>query len=161
MAGKEKEPPELSEGPQEEEEPKKRSKLPLLIGLVLVLLVNSLIIGKLMLGGKPSKRASVVEEVGAKIPLDEFLVNLAGSNDHYLKTTIAIGLKKGLTEESVKDDIPPIRDAILQVLTSKPLDDLATPAGKETLKREVKERINAEIGEGKVVKVYFMAFATQ
>jgi flagellar FliL protein len=100
-------------------------------------------------------------EVGVSLPLDEFLVNLNGSSDHYLKTTIALGLKKGLTEEGVKEHIPAMKDAVLSVLQNKSMKELNSPKERDALKDEIKEQVNKEVGEEPVVKVYFTAFATQ
>ena len=96
-----------------------------------------------------------------KMPLEEFLVNLAGSNEHYLKATFSIGLKKGETEEKMKEEVAPIRDAILGVLTTKTTEELATEPGKKKLKKGLVEKINKELGGEKVVKLYFLSFATQ
>src|SRR5579871_2378947 len=94
---------------------KKHSNMPLFVVIGIVLILNLLMVGKIFLGGggvakgaanKPEQK----EEVGPIIPLEEFLVNLAGNSDHYLKVTVALGLKKDLTEDKVKEDIAPIRD---------------------------------------------------
>jgi flagellar FliL protein len=102
-------------------------------------------------------------EVGHSMALEEFLVNLSGGGDHYLRTTIALGLRKGLTEEKAKEQVAPIRDAILTVLSSKTLKELSTPKGREALKEELVEKVNEAASEEEdiVGKVYFTAFATQ
>jgi flagellar FliL protein len=142
----------------------KGHKLLLVLGIVLILCLNLLVAGKVFLGGKggPSKsEKSTVEEVGASLSLEEFLVNVAGSNDHYLKTTLALGLKKGVTEKSLEEKIPLIRDTILSILSSKSLEELSSERGRSGLKQEIKERLNKELGGEQIVKVYFTAFATQ
>jgi flagellar FliL protein len=157
----------MSEKPQAAENApaEKKGGAPLLPIVGLVLVLNVLMVGKIFMGsghgkegGKTEKK---VEEVGAKMPLEEFLVNLAGSNEHYLKMTVALGLKKGETEEKMKEEVAPIRDAILGILTTKQTEELATEAGKDKLKKELVEKINKELGGDKVVKVYFLSFATQ
>lgn len=143
---------------------KKGGNMPLFAIIGTVLILNVLMVGKIFMGGNGKETVKVVhatEEVGAKMPLEEFLVNLAGSSDHYLKATIALGLKKGEGEEKLKEEIAPIRDAALSVLSTKKLEELATEEGKEKLKTEMKEKINKELGGDKVVKIYFMSFATQ
>lgn len=136
--------------------------MPIMMGIVILLVLA--IGAKVFLGGSKADAKEVKEkkvEVGVTMPLDEFLVNLNGSTDHYLKTTIALGLKKGLTEEQTKEHIPAMRDAILSVLQTKSLKELSSPKERETLKDEVKERVNKEVEGEPVVKVYFTAFATQ
>src|SRR5436190_19515418 len=99
--------------------------MPIMMGLMLVLVLA--IGAKVFLGGSKAgaKEAKKVEEVGISLPLEEFLVNLNGTSDHYLKTTMALGLKKGLTEEQVKEHIPAMRDAILTVLQTKSMKELS------------------------------------
>jgi flagellar FliL protein len=148
-----------------EEKPKKKSKLPIIIGFVVLVLLNVIVVGKVMLGGKgeahKKEKEKVEEEIGAKVGLDEFLVNLSGSDGHYLKTTIAVGVAKGLTEEKIKEENAPIRDAIISVLCSKKLEQLSSEEGKEKLKEEIKARVNKELGDDKIVKIYYTEFATQ
>lgn len=172
---------------------KKKLPLPMIIGIIL--LVVGLFVGKSVLGGgkpaektKKSKKSKASKdskhgeekvgkhdeeeeeekepvEVGHAMPLEEFLVNLTGNGDHYLRATIALGLKKGLTEEKAKEHVPAIRDAILTILSEKTLKDLSNTKGRETLKEELVEKVNEAVGgeeeEEPVVKIYFTAFATQ
>jgi flagellar FliL protein len=156
----------MAEKPQAAEQPptEKKGGVPLvpIVGLVLVL--NLLMVGKIFLGSHDKGAATTEKkevEVGAKMPLEEFLVNLGGSNEHYLKATLSLGLKKGETEEKMKEEVAPIRDTILGVLTSKQPEQLATEAGKDALKSEIVLKLNKELGGNRIVKVYFLSFATQ
>lgn len=133
---------------------------PILIGVVL--LIVGLLIGKTVLGGtKKASDKSAKAEVGISVPLDEFLVNLTGGGDHYLRATVALGLKKGVTDEELKEHVPAIRDAILGVLGSKSLKDLNKVEARDELKEELKKKVNTVDGDGTVVEIYFTAFATQ
>ena len=146
---------------------KAKKKPPIVVIIVGVLLALLLAGGaKMVLGGgkkttgeEKEKKAAI--EVGVSMQLDEFLVNLAGGQDHYLRTTIALGLKKGLTEEQEKEHVAPIRDTILTVLSSKSLKDLDNLSSRDALKEQLRTKINDAIGEEAVGKVYFTAFATQ
>lgn len=152
-------------GDQDEKRGKKSvRKIMLLAGVVVLAAASGIIGAKVMVGqhgSGGSGKAQEQIEVGPKVTLDEFLVNLAGQDGHYLKTTIALGLKKGLTEESIKDDVPPIRDSILTVLSGKRLEDISSPAAREKLKSEIRDQVNRALGGEKVVKVYFTEFMTQ
>ena len=145
--------------PAKEKKPLNLMPIMMAVMLVLVLAIGA----KVFLGGAKAsaKQVKKVEEVGVSMPLEEFLVNLNGSTDHYLKTTIALGLKKGLAEEQVKEHVPAIRDAILSVLQTKTSKELSSPKEREALKDELKEKVNTEVSTSPVVKVYFTAFATQ
>ena len=147
-------------------EKKSPNLMPIMMGVVLVLV---LVIGaKVFLGGSKASAKEVTKkvEVGVTLPLDEFLVNLNGTGEHYLKTTLALGLKKGLTEEQVKEHIPAMRDAILSTLGTKSLKELGEMKARDAIKEEIKDKVNEAVGEepatkDAVVKVYFTAFATQ
>lgn len=141
-----------------------KKKLPIMIIAGVVVLVLVLFLAKGMLGGskadaKEKKKES--HQVGISFALDEFLVNLSGSGDHYLRASISLGMKKGQTEEKLKEHTALMRDAILSVLTSKTKKELAEAREREELKEELKKRINEALGEEQVVKVYFTSFATQ
>ena len=175
-----------AEKTEEKGEGAKKKKLPLPMIIGVVVLVVALLVGKSVMGGgkkhKP-KKEKVKQEMGISLPLDEFLVNLNGSGDHYLRAQISLGLKKGMTEEQGKEEAAPMRDAILSVLSTKTLAEVAKPKDREDLKEELKKKINAALeaaepkdkdkdedadekdpkegGKETVLKVYFTAFATQ
>ena len=140
----------------------KKNNLPMIIGAVALIAI--LVLGKSVLGrGNPEDKEKKKEkaEIGISMPLEEFMVNLNGGGEHYLRTTIALGLKKGVTEEQMKEHIPPMRDAILSILSSKTLSDLDKTKGREHIKSEIKEKVNDAVENEPVVKVYFTTFATQ
>ena len=145
-------------------------KPPIMIILIVAIVLSvgaSLVVAKMMFGGKAGAAPKAEKvEVGVSMALDEFLVNLADTNaDRYLKTTISLGLKKGLTEDDLKDKVPQIRDCINMVLMNQHLDDIRTEAGKDKLKKTLVDKINAKIADDKektkVVDIYFQGFATQ
>jgi flagellar FliL protein len=136
--------------------------MPIMMGVVIVLMLA--IGAKVFLGGSKASAKETNKpkaEVGISLPLEEFLVNLNGSSDHYLKTTVALGLKKGLTEEQVKEHVPAMRDAILTVLQSKTMKELNSPKERDALKDDIRDSVNKEVADEPVVRVYFTAFATQ
>ncbi len=103
-------------------------------------------------------------EKGPVMTLDEFLVNLADpGSDHFLKVTVGLELSKdkGKTPETLKEDTPLIRDAVLSSLASKTRDQLGPEAGREKLKGEIKKKVNEALGEEDVQGVYFTNFVTQ
>jgi flagellar FliL protein len=152
----------MSDKEQKSPGQKKRSKIPIILIVVVVLAVNGLIVGKIFLGGKSKGGHKETTEVGQKLALEEFLVNLgdAGS-EHYLKTTIALGLKKGIDGKSLEEEQAPIKDTIISVLSSSKRDEISTEEGKQELKEEIKTRVNKALKGEKVLEVYFTAFATQ
>jgi flagellar FliL protein len=144
---------------------KKKLPMPLIMGVVLLLV--GLVIGKSVLGGakKPTAAKPEKAELGISLPLDEFMVNLSGSGDHYLRVQVALGMRKEMTEEEAKEHTAPMRDAILSILSNKTLAQVDKPKDREALKEEIKTKVNEATGDEKgkeaVVKVFFTAFATQ
>ena len=136
----------------------------ILIVVVLVLAGAGVAVVKMKLLGKfgKSPKAAVAVKVGEVVPLDEFMLNLADTtDDHYIKVTIALGLKMGVSADQFKEKIPATRDAILMVLSAKHLADVRSLNGKNHLKKQLISKINSEIGENDVVALYFQDFATQ
>ena len=172
---------------KKEEGGKKKKPLPMIIGIVV--LVIALFVGKTVMAskkdgkdskksksskshkhddeesdGKKSKKEKSDEKVGHSLQLDEFLVNLNGGGEHYLKASLALGLKEGMTEEKAKELVPMARDIIISALAEKSMKDLSSAEGRTKLKDDLLEKINEEAGEEAaepVVKIYITAFATQ
>ena len=103
-------------------------------------------------------------EKGPVFSLDEFLVNLSDpGSDHFLKVTVGLELnkEKGKTPETLKEDTPLIRDAVLSSLSSKTRSQLAPESGREKLKEDIKKKVNEALGEDDIQGVYFTNFVTQ
>ncbi|HEX5323912.1 MAG TPA: flagellar basal body-associated FliL family protein [Capsulimonadaceae bacterium] len=144
-------------------EKKAKSKLSLIIGLLALILFAGAFFGVRALKAKGhAKKGPVKVEVGTVVPLDEFLINTADpSGDHYLKTTVAIGLVKGISDEDFKNKVPIARDAIVMVLAAKTVAQLRTTDGKLALKAELRDKVNQALGDKSVADVYIESFATQ
>ena len=143
---------------------KKGLPLPMIILAVVAVLamVGTFVVGK-SVSAKSAPQKKKVEK-GPVMVLDEFLVNLADpGGDHFLKVTVGLELnkEKGKTPESLKEQVAPIRDAVLTSLTSETRDQLTPVAGREKLKVEIKKKINEALGEDDVQNVYFTNFVTQ
>ncbi len=140
---------------------KKKSPLIIIAAVLVVCLMAAAVVGK-----QVSASSSHVKKVekGPVMVLDEFLVNLADpGGDHLLKVSIGLELKpeKGKTADSLKEQIAPIRDAILVSLSTKTRDQLTPVSGREKLKAEIKKRVNAALGEEDVQEVYFTNLVMQ
>lgn len=162
MAGKTEEKTEKTE--QTAEAKPKGGKKMLIIGIIaVILIINLAIAGTILLRNhsKHNKNEKPEIKVGSKVTLDEFLVNLAGDGNHYLKATFAVGIKQGVDPTTIQNDTPNIRDAIISVLTTKTLADISTDTDRDKLKQQLVDQINTELGSNDVVTIYFLDFATQ
>jgi len=144
-----------------------KSKKPMLIMVLVVVAVIvftcTLAFGKKIMAKDKNKKA-VVAEKGTIIPLDEFLVNLNDpGSDHFLKVSLALEFtkKSGKTAETIKEEAPRLRDAVLGVLTAESRDDVTKAGGHENLKKLIKDNVNKALGDDEVLNVYYTNFVTQ
>jgi flagellar FliL protein len=108
------------------------------------------------------KKVSDMAEVGPIYPLDQFIVNLVSNNaDRYLKCKIAFELDSPEVQQEIDKKLPAIRDIIINILSSKTVEEIQTAKGKEKLKEEIKRKVNEILTTGEVRHVYFTEFVIQ
>jgi flagellar FliL protein len=105
--------------------------------------------------------------LGPLLPLDGILVNVAETQGRrYFKTSITLEMA-GEAKESKHggggDELPMpvLRGAILDVLSAKTLDQLIQPTARDSLRTEILESLNAEVGEGTFRDLFFTEFLVQ
>lgn len=90
------------------------------------------------------------------VKMEEFTVNLPGrGGEHYLQTNIVLRTGDPETENRIRSFLPVIRDKVILVLSSRPMDQLATVEGKNILAREIAMVINAII-EPQLTAIYIL-----
>jgi flagellar FliL protein len=96
------------------------------------------------------------EFIGQLIPLEEFLVNLAGSSGNKL---VKINMELEVSNNEVQQEIdklkPKIRDIIIMILSSKTYNNLSSKDGKDTLREEIRHQVNLFLTRGQIERVYF------
>ncbi len=113
---------------------------------------------------KEEKKAVPVapQKLGIMYDLGSFLVNLADKNANtYAKVSITLELSNQKVKEEVVKRLPIIKDAVINLLSSKTYDQIRTPEGKEELRLELIKRINAILVTGGVQNIYFTQFIVQ
>jgi flagellar FliL protein len=108
----------------------------------------------------PAKKAAAP----VTYPLEAFVVNIGDGPDvRYLK--VKIELETTLGGEKVKKELdpfmPPLRDSILLLLTSKSFQDVQSLNGKTNLKGEILAIAKKVIPSGNISAVYFTDFVVQ
>ncbi|GAA7239684.1 flagellar basal body-associated protein FliL [Helicobacter pylori] len=91
-----------------------------------------------------------------------FAVNLVSQNGRrYLKASISLELsnEKLLNEVKVKDTA--IKDTIIEILSSKSVEEVVTNKGKNKLKDEIKSHLNSFLIDGFIKNVFFTDFIIQ
>ncbi|MFZ4404522.1 MAG: flagellar basal body-associated FliL family protein [Pseudobdellovibrionaceae bacterium] len=96
------------------------------------------------------------EIIGKVLPLEAFIVNLAGSKG---RKVISINMELEVEGEKVTEEIdkrkPQIRDIIIIILSSKTFEQIATREGKDALRTEIKDTVNSFLVQGKITNVFF------
>lgn len=115
-------------------------------------------IDKVIDGAKKDELADAEKtpEVGKVIPLETFIVNLAGSKGRkVLKVNMELEVKGQDIIQEIDNRKAQIRDFIIIILSSKTYDEVSTKEGKDGLRNEIKDNVNSFLSKGKIVNVYF------
>lgn len=135
----------------EKKEKKGKSGVIIIAAVAVFAVVLGLVLS-ISLGG--SKEKPVIEQT---LNLDEFIVNVKGSNNTYVKFGLAITYdgnnKKGV--ESLNGNLHKVRDGIISIFKDKTVDYIKDSQGLDVIKNEIKTKIDSIIGEGTVLSVYF------
>lgn len=111
-----------------------------------------------------SESGSGEEEVSQVVELPPFIINLADTEQaRYLRMSVSLGVG-GEGGESEKPDpvfSTKVRNAILNVLTSKKSEEILSPQGKSKLRKEILEAAQSASEEPHVAAVYITEFIVQ
>ncbi len=147
------------------EEKKGGRKILFLIPVVLLLLAVAGGGAYFFLLNKPKKEGEEKispSQVGVMVDLGVFTVNLADKGtDAYARVAITLELSNEKVKREVDKRMPIIKDAIIDVISSKTSDFVRTPEGREALRLELIRRLNIILVEGGVRNIYFTEFVVQ
>lgn len=147
-----------AEAPQDAEPPKKKSKKPLLIGLVLALILGG---GGFyatysgMLLGTPEEEHAKAEKPDplpdiAFVPIEPVVISLGPeSSSRHLKFTAQLEVAKSYSEEVVLL-MPRILDVLNGYLRAVVVTDLEDPSAMAKLRAQMLRRVQIVTGEGRV-----------
>lgn len=115
--------------------------------------------------GAEGKEGEAAAEGGALLPLDVFTVNLADTEaQRFLRTNVQLVIDgdEEAAKEIAEAKLPVIRvrSAVLELLSSQKSADIATPEGKEALKKAIAEKA-AKALHHEVLDVLFSDFVIQ
>ncbi len=99
------------------------------------------------------------EALGAILPLETFLVNLAGGK--YIRLQMQIEFDSPDVPKKIYSRMVPIRDGIITLLTQQESSDLEDLKGKEKLKKSIRDLINERLHREDVRRIYFTQFVIQ
>jgi len=148
----------------------------IIVLLVLLLAVGGIVAYLMLSGGdeetpdtvkqekveKKSRKKSDNLTVGPMYPLDKFTVNLLSENGRrFLVAKINLEEDSEELTSELDKKTPLIRDIIISILSSKTVEEITTPKGKEKLKEEIVNQINKYLEDGEIANVYFTEFVIQ
>jgi flagellar FliL protein len=112
--------------------------------------------------GTASQAAPAPSSQKAIMSLDPFLVNLADrENRRYLKLKMDLEVTQEKSIKELEKSLPPIRDAMISLLSSKGYAEICTVEGKRQLKQEILQKMAAIPGGQQVTNIYFTEFVAQ
>ncbi|MBZ0133158.1 MAG: flagellar basal body-associated FliL family protein [Rhodocyclaceae bacterium] len=132
----------------EEQPPKKKGKLPLIIGLVVLIAAVGGGAWFFMLRDKshdaePQQVRAQPAKPPLFVPLDAFTVNLSSEqSDQYLQVAATLKVLDQSAADSVKQYMPEVRHRILVLLSTKKVSEIASGEGRERLAEELRQTAN-------------------
>ncbi|MCY7748289.1 MULTISPECIES: flagellar basal body-associated protein FliL [Bacillus] len=136
--------------------------------LMIILLIILIIIGALgaaayfVLGGKSEKseaKKSIDEIVASSVDVEEITTNL--KSDNIIRLAIKLETDSDKSKEELEKRDFQVKDAVISLLADTNADEIEGDKGKETFKKELKDKINSYLQKGKVEKVYITSFNLQ
>ncbi len=124
-------------------------------------------LGWVKVPGMSSPKASVPPpvqrpDIGPMLKLAPLVINLNEENGrHFVKTTLVLELAKVEAVEEVKSKLPSLTDMTILTLGDKKLEEFRNPDVKDNLKKELLEKANRVVSEGKIKGIYFDEFLFQ
>jgi flagellar FliL protein len=165
----------------EAEAPAKKKKLPLVLAVVGAVVVGTaggvFVAGPMLAGKAPAHGgaaadqhggASGEEESGGEAvakpvyQIDNLVLNPAGTEGtRFLMATVAVQVPDEAAMALMKERDLELRDAILRVLGTKTVQELADVTRRDTLKRELTDVLTRELPAKTVREVYLPQFVIQ
>lgn len=97
--------------------------------------------------------------VGKVIPLETFIVNMAGTKGRKItKVNMELEVQGEQAAEEIEKRKAQIRDIIIITLSSKSYEEVSTREGKDNMRSEIKDTINNFLTKGKIKNVFFTEF---
>lgn len=119
--------------------------------------------GKGKSGGAEGKEGGKTEAPATLFVFEKpIVVNLAETNaERFLKVSIVLDMESQELRGEIDGKQPRLLDLLINILSSKTLDTISTPAGRNMLRQEMIDKMNAQFESGRLVNVYFTEFVIQ
>lgn len=134
--------------------------LSFLVGVALYVFVFGGSVFSIGKSGPAATAAKAEKQKSVLFPLDPFVLNLS-EKGRFLKVSVQLEYFDPGLQESLKEKTPQLRDAIITLVSYKPIDSLSSPEGKFLLKDEILLRANQVMGKDVFKNLYFTEFIMQ
>lgn len=137
----------------------------IIAGMLVLLIVGASVVGSIYFltrGATGEKKEQPV--VGIPWPAEplSFIVNLTGDGgERYLKVTMVFEVDNPASLHELDMAESRIRDAVIDLLSSKAPADLADSSGKQRLREEIIVRVNGATPTGRISRVNLREFVIQ
>jgi flagellar FliL protein len=103
-----------------------------------------------------------MRELGPLLPIDEILVNVAQTQGRrYFKTSLTLEIEGKDLQTQAEARMPILRGKVIDLLSTKSMEQLVEPAARDSLKKEILETLNANVSGGTFRDLYFTEFLVQ
>lgn len=151
-----------------DESPKKGSKLPLILGIVLAVLGGGggfMAVQMGLIGGSSEAEVAIEEVPAAEelpdlafVPMETLVINLPqGASAQHLLFTAQLEVEPGYADE-VTDLMPRIVDVLNGYLRAVRLSELEDPTALIRLRAQMLRRVQVVVGDGRVRDLLIMEF---
>jgi len=138
---------------------KKKSRLPLVILAVTLIIAGAVVVYLLVGRGGNAEPTDSKPEVMMTQPLN-FTVNLADTNrSRFLRVSMVLAYDDRQLPRELATREPEVRDMVISILRSKKVEDLSTAEGTDKLRLQIREALADRLVG--VVEVYFTEFLKQ
>ncbi len=94
--------------------------------------------------------------------ISNLLVNPKGtSGTRYLSASLGLQVKTATVVEKLKARDLQVRDLLIQILSTRTVEQLTDPAARESMRREILQRLNQMVGGEQLSAVYFVDYVLQ
>jgi len=136
----------------------------IIVGILVLLIVGASVVGSVYFLTKSTGEKKEQPVAGIPWPSEplSFIVNLASDGgDRYLKATMVFEVANPASLHELEMAESRIRDAIIDLLSSKSQADLADSSGKQRLREEIIVRVNGTTPTGRISRVNLREFVIQ
>jgi flagellar FliL protein len=100
--------------------------------------------------------------LGPLLPMEEVLVNVAETKGRrFLKASMTLEIDGKELEKVAPERMPILRGKVIDLLSSKGMEELVQPSSRDTLRQEILDALNGEVSGGEFRDLYFTEFLVQ